>query len=175
MAAVNPTIRRSKAVRVRRKGANVRPELASTLLVESAFLENDEAVANRYGVSTRTIARLRAKATYDENLAKLVQQKQEIANEKWGNRLAPTLDKLFDALESIIEKASSSPDAATNPEIGRMVIGGIKILTEIRMQKQIIDIKVREALGGGELPAYIPDKQLNPAPEDGDYIDVEAE
>jgi len=122
-------------------------ELAALVLVESIFY-GDERVAEKYGISTRSIQRYRKRLQTDDKLSELVALKSRQAQRDWINKLPPAIEASIEFLR----KAANAADV-NDPQVIHSIAGSLKILSEIEMTKAILDAR----FAGSDRPETAPD------------------
>jgi hypothetical protein len=116
-------------------------ELAATVLVDAIY-RGDEAAAQAYGVSTRSIRRWRERLHTDPRLATFVQTKREVAERNWSDSLAGAIR----AGVEFLQRAARELDPA-NPEAVHAAAGALKILTEIAMTREVLSARLARSSG----------------------------
>lgn len=108
----------------------------ASILVEAMFY-GDRRVAEKQGITTRTIRNYRARLETDENLSVLFHEKKEQFLANWAEDIPIAIR----AGIQFIQRAANEADHKS-PETIHAVAGAIKILAEIGITKEIIDAKL---------------------------------
>lgn len=106
------------------------PERKAQILVEAHFT-NDQDVAERWGITSRTIRNYRKGLAKDAQLSTLFQLKKEHYEKEWKAEGVRFLRKALAKLEALIEKADS-------PDYIPKVAGAIKIVGELDVVKNAL-------------------------------------
>jgi len=115
-------------------GAKFKPERAATILVEAAFT-SDEQAAKRWDVSVRSLLNWRNRLDDDLEFAAIFHHKKDVFEANWSLDLLPAMYSAIDYL-----KRASTQDTYS-PEYIHAVAGGLKILSDVRVTKEVIDAR----------------------------------
>lgn len=121
-----------------RNGINI--DRAAMVLVEAIFY-GDKATADRYGITTRTVEnyRKRLKDGKNEKLSEVFYQKKTEFERDWVSEIPAAIRAGTRFLLRSYQEADHT-DAA----VIHAVAGAMKILTEIGLAKEIIDVRLSE-------------------------------
>ncbi len=117
-------------------GINV--DRATSVLVEAVFFGDKEA-ARRYGLTTRTVENYRRRVNTDESFSVLFLQKKREFEKGWVEEIPLAIR----AGTRFLLKAFQEADHK-DPIVIHAVAGAMKILTEIGLAKEIIDVRLGE-------------------------------
>lgn len=108
------------------------------VLVTAAY-KGDEAAAKQYAISERTVSNYRKKLDTDATLAKLFARKKSLAEKDWAQGLS---DAIREGIEFL--KRAAKEGNCQDPDMVHSIAGGLKILSEVGMAKQILDARFSE-------------------------------
>lgn len=126
------------------------PDKAAAILVDAAY-RGDEAAAELWGVSQRTVKRYRARIDTDDQLALAVQEKRQLVEQDW----ADTLPNTIRAAAEFIERAAKQGNPK-DPNMVHAVAGGMKLVAEVYFVKQMLDARFKDGRHDGEPRALRP-------------------
>lgn len=112
-------------------------ELAAVILAEAEFATDLE-VAKRHGVSNNTICNWRRRLETDPNLAKLFDIKRTEFSKKWADKASPAIQASINFLAAAAKHHLAKKNFSRE-EI-HAVAGGLKIMAEIALTKQVLDV-----------------------------------
>jgi len=115
-----------------------RTNRAAMILVQAAY-SSDTSAAKHWGISVRTIQNYRARLNSDSDFARLFALKKAEFEQAWLTDMPLALRKAV----HFLGKAFEQPDYT--PEMIHAVAGALKIMAEIRLTKEMLDIR----FGGG--------------------------
>ena len=143
------------------------PDKAAAILVDAAY-RGDEAAAELWGVSQRTVKRYRARIDTDDQLALAVQEKRQLVEQDW----ADTLPNTIRAAAEFIERAAKQGNPK-DPNMVHAVAGGMKLVSEVMFVKQMLDARFKtDERHTGDAGTIRP--QIRAVVEDGEYTDEDA-
>jgi hypothetical protein len=116
-------------------GAKFKPERAAAILVEAAFT-SDEKAARHWDVSVRSLLNWRNRLDEDPEFAAIFHHKKEIFEANWSLDLLPAMYSAIDYLKR------ASAETTYSPEYIHAVAGGLKILSDVRVTKEVIDARL---------------------------------
>lgn len=140
-------------------GIPVRTDIKAAIIAESAWA-GDEATAAKYGISRRTIQRMRRALETDTELALALAVKQQAFEQRWLGDIDVTLGKAIRTIGEIAESVLRDPTAKRNPAMLHELTYSAKVLSDVKLAKTIIDARL-----AGLNPTTPPigeDRQLNP-------------
>ncbi|HEY1956709.1 MAG TPA: hypothetical protein VGH28_13910 [Polyangiaceae bacterium] len=124
---------------------NKRPKFdaarAARVLAE-AVATGDAAAAKRHGVAERTIRHWRKKLEGDPVLAGLCQEKVAIVEADWAESLPSAIRKCIEFLADATEKCD-----ARSPEAVHAIAGAMKLLTDVALARQMLDVRLARQAG----------------------------
>ncbi|MEL7494642.1 MAG: helix-turn-helix domain-containing protein [Cyanobacteria bacterium J06554_11] len=129
---------------------NFNSERAAMILAE-ASLSNDTEVAERWGVSKRTIARYRARLAEDAELSLLVTLKTQMFCRSWVDDAAGVIKVAASEVKRRMRTATNEDDA----KVIHAIAGAAKIFGELNITYTALQ----------EAPAneFVPDREGQPA------------
>lgn len=119
-----------------RNGINV--DRATSVLVEAVYFGDKEA-ARRYDLSIRTIDNYRRRVNTDKDFAQLFKQKKAEFERNWADEIPAAIRAGTRFLLKSFQEADH-----TDATVIHAVAGAMKILTEIGLAKEIIDVRLGE-------------------------------
>lgn len=126
-------------IRVPRLMANgINVDRATNVLVEAVFFGDKEA-ASRYGLSVRTVDNYRRRVNTDKDFALLFKQKKAEFEKNWADEIPMAIRAGTRFLLKSFQEADYK-DAT----VIHAIAGAMKILTEIGLAKEIIDVRLGE-------------------------------
>ena len=129
------------------------------ILVEAVFY-GDIPTAARWGITERTIRNYRTMLNEDAELSVIFRLKKEKFETEWANEIPAAMRAGLRFLMRAAEDADHK-----NPDVIHAIAGGMKIMAEIGLTKEIIDAR----LGRGDRQEREENRSLVP----GDYIDAD--
>ncbi len=134
-----------------RNGINV--DRATSVLVEALYFGDKEA-ARHYDLSIRTINNYRTRVNTDEDFAQSFKQKKEEFERNWADEIPAAIRAGTRFLLKSFQEADHK-----DPIVIHAVAGAMKILTEIGLAKEIIDVRLGEysrqnGEAGSQMVAY---------------------
>ncbi len=103
-------------------------ERASKILVEADFANDDE-VAERWGITSRTIRNYRSRLETDKELSMLFQLKKQMFCRSWVDDASETIKVGATRLKQLIRVASTEEDA----KVIHAIAGACKIMGELNI------------------------------------------
>lgn len=138
---------------------------AAAILVDAAY-KGDEAAAQEWGVSVRSVERYRARLATDPKLAVTVAEKRALAERDWIDCFPATLGAGAD----FIERAAKQGDPK-DPNMVHAVAGAMKLMAEIMFVKRMLDARLNERTP----EQYRTNRpQIAEMATDGEYSDADA-
>lgn len=110
-------------------------ERAALILVEAAYY-GDRATGDRWGVSIRSIQRYRARLDSDQELSQLVALKKEAFERDWTEEMPAAIRTGIRFLNTAFQEADP-----TSPEAIHAVAGAMKILAEIGLTREVLNVR----------------------------------
>jgi len=112
-------------------------ERMARVIAESMY-HGDRVVAERYGISLRTLQRYRRRyADGDPDLAALVAQKKAALEREWASELAPAIREAIDYLRRAARDADTH-----DPNAIHAVAGALKILSEVALTREVLSARL---------------------------------
>jgi hypothetical protein len=111
-------------------------ELGTSLVAESAFSTDPQALCARYNVSTITLERWRKKVAADERLAEVVAQKTKALDEVWEAGLRSTARELIAALAHHAHLALKADKF--DPDMVHKLAGALKIVNDAAVTRGMV-------------------------------------
>ncbi len=108
-------------------------ELMGRILAECEF-ESDEAVAQRWGISRRTITRARGRLAEDKALSHIVSKNLEIMRSQWAINATRNLIIGLEELSRRYQIAASKEDA----ECIEAIAGALKVVGELKIADEAL-------------------------------------
>lgn len=130
-------------------------ELGTSLVAEALFSTDPAALCARYGVSTKTLERWKARCSSDQKLAAVVSKKKNAQREEWEDEAVRFMRRGLRKLDELVDKA-----AVTDM---RNVSGAIHLVGNLLVASGV--------LRGKPLPNHPPDPE--PSEAEGDAGDGE--
>jgi hypothetical protein len=127
---------------------SINVERATSVLVEAVFFGDKEA-ANRYGLSVRTIDNYRKRINTDKDFAAIFYQKKQEFEKNWADEIPGAIRAGTRFLLKSFQEADYK-DAS----VIHAVAGAMKILTEIGLAKEIIDVRLGEYNRSNGAPSH---------------------
>lgn len=110
---------------------------AAAILVDAAY-RGDEAAAELWGISPRTVQNYRARLADDPELALIFHEKRRGVERDWAASLPATIH----AGTEFVQRAARQGDPK-DPNMVNAVAGAIKQIAEIWFVKQMLDLRLR--------------------------------
>lgn len=110
-------------------------EQIAQIVVETMF-GNVHDVADRYGISYRSIYRWIDKCEIDATLAKLVQEKKRTFHRRWADKAGAFIDQGF----AFLQRAANTHNLT--PEMIHAIAGAMKIASEIVTIREVLDARL---------------------------------
>ncbi|WP_197057660.1 hypothetical protein [Meiothermus ruber] len=114
-------------------------ELAAKVLLETLFTD-EETVAQRYGITSRTIYNYRKRLLADPHFSSFFNAKKAALEREWAHELAPAIRECI----AFLKRAAKAVDPKS-PEAIHAVAGALKILSEVSMTREVIDARLAHA------------------------------
>lgn len=111
-------------------------ERAAMILVDAAYL-GDKPAAEKHCISERSIRNWRKKLDEDPEFSASFQLKKQAMEADWASELPTAIKAGIKYLKEAAENASRN-----DPDVIHAVAGGLKILTEARAMKDILDARL---------------------------------
>lgn len=108
----------------------------ATILVEAAFFGDSQA-AERWGVSERTVQRYRKRMGKSDELSSIVALKKENFEQNWADEIPAAIR----SATRFLMNASRQADP-TDPAAIHAVAGAMKIMAEVGLTKEILDVRL---------------------------------
>lgn len=108
----------------------------ASILVEAAFF-GEKPTAKRWGITDRTILNYRNRLNEDSELSDIFIRKKEAFETNWADEIPSAIRSAIRFLQT----ASQQADPA-DPESIHAVAGALKILAEVGLTKEIIDVRL---------------------------------
>lgn len=108
----------------------------ASVLVEAAFFGDSQA-ANRWGITERTVRRYRSKMGDDDELSSIVQVKKENFEQNWAEEIPAAIR----SATRFLMTASVEADPK-DPQAIHAVAGAMKIMAEVGLTKEILDVRL---------------------------------
>jgi len=116
----------------------------ATILVEALFF-GDARTAKKWGISKRTVDNYRVRLNNNTNgLVTVFKSKKELFEGEWANDIPVTVRIAMD----YIRRASNELDIT--PEGVHAIAGALKIIAEVGLTKEMIDVRLQEFRHTGE-------------------------
>lgn len=132
----------------------------ATILVESIYF-GDVPTAKRWGLSTRTIERYRKRLNEDDKLSGFVALKKERFESNWAEEIPAAIRNGTRFLIKSFQEADPKDADSIHA-----VAGAMKILAEIGLTKEIIDVRLgRYNRENGEEDKPMDSRSLSPPTE----------
>ncbi len=106
------------------------------VLVEATFF-GDKRTAEKWGIHRTTVSRYRTKLDTDEKLLSLFTLKRQQFETNWTQRIPLAIIAGTDALIKAFQQADLS-----DPAVIHSIAGAMKIMTEIGLAKEVIDVRL---------------------------------
>jgi hypothetical protein len=119
-------------------------EEAQILILLEALYSNDTKVAEKHGITTRTIQNYRKKLYEDEKFSRFFALKKENFEKGWAHTLRKSIIAGSDFLQRAAVEADS--DTIRNPEMVRAVAGAIKICSDVVLTGEMINARIAKFL-----------------------------
>lgn len=132
----------------------------AAILVEALYY-GDAQAAERWGITTRTIINYRNRLADDVELSRIFADKKDKFETEWASEIPAAMRAGLRFLMKAAEEADH-----TDPDVIHAVAGGMKIMAEIGLTKDIIDAR----LGRHDRQ----DTEKNRSLDTGDIIEPEA-
>ena len=126
-----------------KSGHTTEPALAAQMLLE-AVIGGDKVVAAKYGVSTRTIQRIRKRAETgsDTKLSEEVAKKKQLAEREWSKRVPEAMGAAVNFLETAARQADPKDPGAIHS-----IAGALKMLSEVAATWKVLDARLSQNAG----------------------------
>lgn len=131
----------------------------ASILVEAAFF-GEMTTAKRWGITNRTIVNYRARLGEDSELSNIFQLKKAAFESDWASEIPSAIRAGIRFLGEAAQQADPS-----NPEAIHAVAGAVKILAEVGLTKEILDVKLgrfnrADGEEGRQVVALLPDSTI---------------
>lgn len=110
-------------------------ERAAMVLVEAVFF-GDQSAADRYSLTKRTVRGYRERLSTDKELSSLFQIKKDAFESGWAEEIPAAMRQ---GTRFIIRAAQEGD--ASDPDMVHSIAGAMKILAEIGLTKEILDVR----------------------------------
>lgn len=105
------------------------------ILVEAAFF-GEKQTAQRWGISTKTIERYRARLDEDSGLSGFVALKKQAFESSWADEIPASIRAGIRFLGEAAKRADYTPESI------HAIAGAVKILAEVGLTKEILDVRL---------------------------------
>lgn len=109
------------------------------LILVEAFLEGDGKIAEKYGITTRTIRNYRKKLETDNELSQIFLKKKTEVEKDWMHSIAPAIRSSIKFLETASREADPK-----DAQVISSVTSALKVLSEVQMTSELIDVRISQ-------------------------------
>jgi len=113
-------------------------ERASIILVDALY-SDDELAAEKHGITARTIRNYRERLDSDQELSALFHSKRREREKSWADDMPAAISSGVEYLRKVSE--GLKPEE-TSPEMVHAIAGAVKVLSEVRMTKDVLDARL---------------------------------
>jgi len=127
-------------------GQVIPQEIKAVVLAEAAWL-GDKAACEKYGISERSLQRIRRAAGTDVAMLQSLAVKQRQMEKRWMEDIDVTIGGAVRTINFCAEEVRRDPRAAKNPEMIKALSSAAKTLADIKLANRVIDARLRQIEG----------------------------
>lgn len=117
--------------------------LHAIVLAEAAWL-GDEVACEKYGISRRTLQRIRRSAGTDLALMQALEVKKRLFEKRWLEDLDSSIGAAIRTVRVCADEVAKDSRAAKNPQIIKELAGAIKLLADVKLANRVIDARLKQ-------------------------------
>lgn len=133
-------------------GQGVPIDLRAVILAEAAWIGDDSA-CDKYGITKRTLQRIRRRSGTDVALMQALEVKKRAFERRWLEDLDGTIGAAIRTVRVCAEEVAKDPRSAKNPAIIKELAGAVKLLADVKLANRVIDARLAAMqMDGGPVP-----------------------
>lgn len=124
------------------EGHPIPEDIKPIILAEAAWL-GDQTACEKYGISLRSLQRLRRSVGTDVALLQSLEAKKRLFEKRWLEELDSSIGAAIRTIKTCADAVAADPRASKNPAVIHEIAGAVKLLADVKLANRVIDARLK--------------------------------